>query len=475
MSDPVAIIGAGPAGLSCARRLAAHGLPVLLIDDNAQAGGQYFRQLPPAFRVAPGAKLARDQARAEALLATLAQPLVTWWPDTTVWAQPEPLTLAYAGRAGAGRIRVRAIVVAAGAHDRPLPFHGWDLPGVMTAGGCLNLIKGQGMIPGGRIGLVGNGPLLLVVAYSLLKAGAEIAVIAEAAPRAAWLGQLPGLAAAPKLLWKGLTYLSAIRRARIPFLHRHVAVAAEGADSVSSITLAPLRSDGTPAAQKRRFGVDALVTGYGLAPSSEMTRLLGCAHRFDAARGGWIPERSAALECSIPLVFAVGDCAGIGGAEIALLEGEVVADHLASRFLGTPRSSRAATALRRLDRFRDALNAVYAGAGTPWPADTETTICRCEELSLAALQEAAGACHASLSAFKSMTRLGMGRCQGRNCLRSAAHLVGAAHGVAPGTLVPPRARAPVRPIPIAQLLAEPLGPARAPDAVDQAFHQAEAR
>lgn len=472
MTAPIAIIGAGPAGLRCASALAARGLKVVIIDDNLQAGGQYFRQLPASFQVAATAPLARDQARAERLLAALAHPMVTYLPDTTVWAGPAPLTLAYAGPGGSGRLEASAIVVATGAHDRPLPFRGWTLPGVMTAGGCLNLIKGQGMIPGRRIGLVGNGPLLLVVAYSLLRAGANLVMIAEAAPRSGWLGRLPHLAGAPGLLWKGLTYMAAIRRAGVPFLHRHVAAAAEGDAHLSSVTVAPLGANGTPAPQgHHRFSVDTLITGYGLAPSSEMTRMLGCHHVLDAPKGGWIPVRSPALETSIPGVFAIGDCAGIGGAEIALLEGERVADHLAAQFGAATGSGKAAATLRRLNRFRDALNDAYAQAGPLWPADPDTVVCRCEELTLTTLQEAASVCPSSMTAFKSMTRLAMGRCQGRNCLRPASSILAAANGVASGTLDLPRSRAPVRTVPIAQLMLEPLGPPREPDAVERAFYQ----
>jgi hypothetical protein len=115
------------------------------------------------------------------------------------------------------------------------------------------------------------------------------------------------------------------------------------------------------------------------------------------------------------------------------------------------------------------MNAAYAAAGTLWPADADTVVCRCEELTQARLQEAASASPPHLSAFKSMTRVGMGRCQGRNCLRSAAHILAAAHGLEPAALELPRSRAPARPVPIAGLMHETLGPAREPDAVDRIF------
>jgi len=57
----------------------------------------------------------------------------------------------------------------------------------------------------------------------------------------------------------------------------------------------------------------------------------------------------------------------------------------------------------------------------------------------------------------------MGRCQGRNCLTTVAQLLARARGVPPADLEPPRARPPARPIPLGDLLHEPLPPPRPPE------------
>lgn len=467
MNAPVVVIGAGPAGLACTARLVSAGLSAIVIDDNARPGGQYFRQLPGAFRAAGGTVPRRVQARAKALFGILSHPLVTYLPDTCVWAQDGPLVLAYAGPLRSGRVAASAIVVATGAQDRPLPFPGWTLPGVITAGGCLNLIKGQGMLPGRRVGVVGNGPLLLVVARALVKAGAEVAVVAEAARSAAALGHAGGLMRAPRLLAEGIGHRIALRRAGVPFLDGHMIVAGAGKGAVTEVTVAPCRDDGSAeAARQRRFAVDALVTGYGLAPANELTRLFGCRHRFDAGRGGWVPERDDELQTSSPDIYAVGDCAGIGGVELALLEGARAADAIARRSGGTSPLPDAARRLRRLDRFRDALNASYLPPVPLSPADDDTLLCRCEELTLREIRAAAPACGHDLARLKAATRLSMGRCQGRNCLRPAAEMLARETGRPLADFPPPRMRPPARPVPIAQLMREALGPARPPDQVE---------
>ena len=64
----LAIVGAGPAGLSAALEVKAAGAEVLVIDENDQPGGQIFRQPPRAFRIEDRAKLGRDYERGRKLL-----------------------------------------------------------------------------------------------------------------------------------------------------------------------------------------------------------------------------------------------------------------------------------------------------------------------------------------------------------------------------------------------------------------------
>src|SRR5690606_5712631 len=70
-----------------------------------------------------------------------------------------------AGRA-ARTVEADALVLATGAHDRTLPFPGWDLPGVVTAGAAQALAKGERVAIGRRVLVAGSGPFLLPVATS---------------------------------------------------------------------------------------------------------------------------------------------------------------------------------------------------------------------------------------------------------------------------------------------------------------------
>src|SRR5690606_38692734 len=78
------------------------------------------------------------------------------------------------GRDRAVDIGARHLVVATGAHDRSLPFPGWDLPGVMTAGGLQALLKSGDVTAGRRVAVGGTGPFLLPVAAGLAARGATV-------------------------------------------------------------------------------------------------------------------------------------------------------------------------------------------------------------------------------------------------------------------------------------------------------------
>ena len=181
---PIVIIGSGPAGLSAAIAAARVGAEVLVIDENSQPGGQIYRQLPRPFRVSEYSLLGSDYVEGRSLLERTASisDNITIWNDAAVWSVFEPRLLAVARNNEITLVDAKAIVVATGAYDRPVPVPGWTLPGVMTAGGAQVLLKSQRVRPGSRALLAGTGPLQLVVANQMLDVGIEVVAVAESAP-----------------------------------------------------------------------------------------------------------------------------------------------------------------------------------------------------------------------------------------------------------------------------------------------------
>src|SRR5215207_11757142 len=138
-------------------------------------------------RAPAGSALGRGSQAGRALIAEVRALDVELRLGATAWGIFDQRTVAIATRDRTEQLSADTLVLAPGAYDRPVPFPGWTLPGVMTAGGVQNLMKGAGVLPGRRVLVAGSGPLLLVVAEALLEAGAHVEAVCEAAPmRGLW-------------------------------------------------------------------------------------------------------------------------------------------------------------------------------------------------------------------------------------------------------------------------------------------------
>ena len=318
------------------------------------------------------------------------------------------------GPNGGGAIDARAVVVATGATELVLPFPGWDLPGVMTAGAAQTLVKAQGVLPGRRVLVAGTGPFLLPVAAALAKAGAAVAV-ADCARPGLRVPVLAGLAHPGKAAEAG-GYMATLARHRVPVWFGQAVAACEGTDRVQRVKL--VSTDGSKGRPGRTLQVDAVCASFGFVPSLDLPRALGCAERPHPVLPLSTVAHDADQATSVPGVFAAGEVTGIGGAHVALLEG-LVAGAAAARFLGRPaatpdRSMR--LRLRRARRFAALLERLYPpDAGWLERLTDDTVMCRCEDVRWRAVRDALDHGAGDLRAVKGTTRCGMGYCQGRMC------------------------------------------------------------
>ena len=468
----VAIIGAGAAGMSAAIEAAQLGAQVVLIDDNQQLGGQYFRQPSAGFNKSVIVEKSPDHIRFAALCRGINGSSTSYRAGATVWDLIDPLTLAIADGEGSGRIRAKAIVIAAGARDRAVAFPGWTIPGVITAGGLQNLIKGMRVAPPGPAVVAGNGPLLLVAAANLIKAGVHVAAVVEAANQP-WraLSELPALVSAPSIMKLAIAYRFALLKSGTPYLQGQTVVAAQGDPDLHSVEIAPIDSSGNIEKNKtQRIEATTLVTGFGLNPSLELPRLIGAQEIHCLLRGGANIARNEELMSSIPGIFVAGDGASIGGVELALVEGRIAGINACVHAGKTSRNSvQNALSLehkryRRLCRFRTGLekvfetNAVWTDLLTP-----SSIVCRCEDVTYEELARCMKNNCSSATQLKATTRIGMGRCQGRNCLGSLAEIIADNQNLQSTAVDMPRVRQPARPILLSDLLHEELPPPDIPD------------
>ncbi len=420
MRRDLLVIGAGPAGMAAATAAAERGVRVTVVDENGLPGGQIFRRSPDA-----GIAGSRPVTALERRLRRdfEARNIEFWGSSTCVWAdRNQRVRIVREGRME--DIEVGALIIATGTSERVFPVPGWTLPGVMTAGAAQAFLKGSGVVPTGRVLLAGNGPLQLAVAAELVSLGVQVAAVVEnfrASLRV--LGQAPKFALAPSVMMEGLGYLRALRRAGVPYLLGHAVTEITGSDKVERAVVSALDRTWRPIAGRgREFEVDSVLMSQGFTSSVQLLHLLGCALEYRAATGGWAPVRDRLLRTSRPLVYAAGDCAGVAGAVVSALEGEV-AGRAAAQDLGYSRTSgssmralRTRWRLKRLAELRSALDSltVPAGKSTGWMTP-ETIVCRCEEVSLGEIGSAIGRSASTGRDIKLCTRAGMGMCQGRMC------------------------------------------------------------
>ncbi|MEU0438384.1 NAD(P)/FAD-dependent oxidoreductase [Streptomyces sp. NPDC006186] len=442
MSAPVdlAVVGAGPAGLAAAVRAAGLGLTVTLLDAGERPGGQFHRH------PAPGLHAARPQAPHHGRrhfarrLRQLETDGTTWLPRHHVWtvarAHDGWLLHAVAGpRDTPATVHARAVLLATGAHERQLPFPGWTLPGVVGAGGAQAMLKSGLVLPGRRVVVAGSGPLLLAVAASLGAAGARVPAVVEAADYRSYARSLPVLLHTPGKLAEGARHGAALLRRTTRLLTRHAVTAAHGTDRVEAVTVSRLDPAWRPVpGTGRRIPCDALAVGHGLVPQLELAVGLGCATRRTADdTHAVVVDTDQAT--TVPGIWAAGESCGIGGADLAVTEGEIAADAVARALHGVPADPHRRSALiRRRARLRDFADTMAAAhrPGPGWAAwlDDTTEVCRCEEVTAGRVRQAVteyGA-HDTRTA-KLLTRAGMGWCQGRMCAQAVALLTEGAPAV----------------------------------------------
>ena len=458
MRADVIVVGAGPAGMSAALAAADAGASVIVLDEYATPGGQFFKRTGDGFSIS-AKHLTREHARGEALRDRLRHANVTVLTRALVWGRFEDrIMVAHEGRSKA--LDGKAFVIATGAYDRPVAFPGWTLPGVMTAGGAQTLAKSQWVKPGKRMLLAGAGPFLLPVALSLLRAEVTIAGLVEATRPAEWLPHLGSLWGQWPRFSEAWEYKTSLRRAGVPTIYGHKIVRALGEKHVEGAVIARVDRDWrTIPGTERTIEVDAIATGYGFLANIELGASSGCRLRFDTYARTWFVECTPTMATSVPGTFVAGEITGIGGSAMALEEGRIaglsaaeycgnVAPHVAQRERQEAMAQRA-----RLDRFASALNRLFGPRPGLWEfLNGDLAVCRCEEVKAREIMACIANGATTNKSIKDWTRAGMGLCEGRVCRAMVGEILARERGVDLATIPFPSVRPPLKPVPFSTLL-----------------------
>src|SRR5262245_17114703 len=458
----VVVVGAGPAGLAAAVSAADSGADVVVVDAGSAPGGQYLRQ-PSGVSPAPAAD--HDGAAGVAFARALAHPRVRILSDHQVWAcgldHGRPV-LQVTDTAGDADLELRsgAVVLAPGAYDRVLPFPGWDLPGVITAGGAQALLKSHGVLPGRRLLVAGTGPFLLVVAAALAEAGGNVAAVVEANHPSRWLRRPHVVAGSPGKVRDATRYLMILRRHRVPVLAGHAIteITADRQDLRAVIERVDEAWRVRPGG-RRVVHANGVCVGFGFTPSVDLALNIGCGLALDPLGNVIVPVDDM-QRTGVRGVLAAGEITGVGGAIRAAWQGTIagLAAAVAIGRLNEADCVRAAAPARRHvlreERFAAAMHAVYpVQPGWRDRLTPQTVLCRCEEVTAGRIKNDFLAYGADdLRSERLLSRTGMGPCQGRMCGLAAASVLAAESGQPPD-LLPVITRPIVTPIPLGTVAA----------------------
>jgi len=307
LETDIAIVGAGPAGLSAAIYASKFGADVMIFEENNRVGGQLIKQTHMFF----GSKDHHARVRGIDIGSKLISELgdsVTLFTDTPVVAYYHPFELAVIKDQKIHRVKAKKIIVASGASENMLTFPNNDLPGVYGAGAVQTLMNVYGIMPGKKMLMVGAGNIGVIVAYQLLQAGVEVAAVVEA---------LPTIGAYQ-------VHASKLRRCGVPILTRHTIKKAIGKEFVEGATIVQLDEnwqevEGT----QRDIDVDTICLSVGLKPTTEIFFQAGCKMASIPELGGEVPVRNEYMETSIPGLYVAGDASGIEEASSAMMEGRL--------------------------------------------------------------------------------------------------------------------------------------------------------
>ncbi|MFE6685183.1 sarcosine oxidase subunit alpha family protein [Streptomyces sp. NPDC057743] len=257
----VLVVGAGPAGLAAAAAAAGSGARVILVDDQPEPGGS----LLSGHGEQVGFQAALEWV-AELRAALDAAPEVTVLPRTTAFGSyDDNYVLALQRRTdhlgadaphpsqGISRqrlwhIRANQVVLATGAHERPLVFAGNDRPGVMLAGAVRTYLNRYAVAPGSRAVVSTTNDSAYATVADLHAAGIPIAVVVDARPE----------------LFPRAAEVAAATGTRV--LTGSTVVATTGQGRLASVTVQAIDADGQLTGPTQSFDCDLLAVSGGWSP-----------------------------------------------------------------------------------------------------------------------------------------------------------------------------------------------------------------
>jgi sarcosine oxidase subunit alpha len=299
----VLVVGGGPAGLAAAYAAGTAGARVMLLDERPELGGDLLgsRALLDG---APAMDWVTEIAgrlgllpRVRVLVRTTAVGYYDHNHVVAVERRTDHLGLAapaHVSRQRLWHIRSRRVVLATGAHERPIVFTDNDRPGIMLASAARTYANRYGVLPGRRAVVFTTNDSAYPAALDLLDAGVDVAGVVDVRP------------------WPAGTWAHRLADRGVRVLRGYAIFGTdEGRHGELDCVLAGDRRGG----EIEAIDCDLLAVSGGWNPAVHLFSQSQGRLRFDTGLAAFVPDVSVQAECS------VGAARGEFGLSAAIADG----------------------------------------------------------------------------------------------------------------------------------------------------------
>ncbi|WP_328429739.1 sarcosine oxidase subunit alpha family protein [Streptomyces sp. NBC_00443] len=434
----VLVVGAGPAGLAAAAAAAGSGARVILVDDQPESGGSLLSGTGTGLGWVAEVRAALDAAPGVVVLQRTTA--FGSYDDNYVLAlqrrtdhlgadAPDPSD--GVSRQRLWHIRARQVVLATGAHERPLVFAGNDLPGVMLAGAVRSYLNRYAVVPGSRAVVSTTNDSAYDTVADLHAAGVDIATVVDARPelshRAAEVAGATG----------------------VRVLAGSAVVSAAGDGRLTGVTVQALDEDGELTGAAESFDCDLLAVSGGWSPVVHLHSQRQGLLRWDEELVAFVPDAAVRDQ------RVVGAARGTYDLDGCLAEG-ARAGARAATDAGFPVPVPSPGAARSAPGPVRALWLVPAPDGEPATWDTHFVDLQ-RDVTVADVWRSTGAGMRGVEHVKRYTSLGTANDQGKTSGVNAIGVIAEALGGSLGEIGTTAYRAPYTPIAFAALAGRERG------------------
>lgn len=277
----ILIVGAGPAGLAAAVTAARGGARVILADEQNEFGGSLLntRQLLNGQAASNWINAVVEELQGYPDVMLLPRSTVNGYHDHNFLTIHQRCTDHEVDRAPTNqvrqrmhRVRAKWVILATGAHERPLVYANNDVPGCMVASAVSAYINRYAVVPGKELVLMTTNDYGYQAALDWVDAGRKVVAIVDTRKQSS--GDL----------------VQQARERGLRIIAGSAVIEVQGGKRITGVDVAAINEDGTQVVGTvNRLQADTVATSGGWSPVIHLSCHTGSRPVWDEAAAGFLP------------------------------------------------------------------------------------------------------------------------------------------------------------------------------------------